>query len=304
MSREPIYVEIRIRCGMDDLWRLTQTPELHRRWDLRFTDIEYLPRPDEAEPQRFLYATRIGFGLAIRGEGETVGSREQDGVRTSALKFSSDDPKSLIRKGAGYWKYHPEEGGIRFLTSYDYQTRFGAAGRAFDAVLFRPLLGWATAWSFDRLRLWLEEGIDPATSAARASIHATARAVLGLIWIYQGVIPKLVFQDSGELEILRSSGLVPGLESRVLTAVGLAEVAFGILFLTLWRSRSLFLGNAAALVILLLGAAFSQPRLLVAPFNPLTLNLAMIALGFAGYLSSSQLPSARRCARRRPEEKT
>ena len=50
MSREPIYVEIRIRCGMDDLWRLTQTPELHRRWDLRFTDIEYLPRPDEAEP--------------------------------------------------------------------------------------------------------------------------------------------------------------------------------------------------------------------------------------------------------------
>ena len=47
---------------MDDLWRLTQTPELHRRWDLRFTDIEYLPRPDEAEPQRFLYATRIGFG--------------------------------------------------------------------------------------------------------------------------------------------------------------------------------------------------------------------------------------------------
>ena len=98
MSREPIYVEIRIRCGMDDLWRLTQTPELHRRWDLRFTDIEYLPRPDEAQPQRFLYATRIGFGLAIRGEGETVGSREKDGARTSALKFSSDDPKSLIRE--------------------------------------------------------------------------------------------------------------------------------------------------------------------------------------------------------------
>ena len=28
-------------------------------------------------------------------------------------------------------------------------------------------MGWATAWSFDRLRLWLEEGIDPATSAAQ-----------------------------------------------------------------------------------------------------------------------------------------
>jgi hypothetical protein len=227
VSREPIYVEIRIRCGMDDLWRLTQTPELHRRWDLRFTDIEYLPRPDESEPQRFLYATRIGFGLAIRGEGETVGSREKDGARTSALKFSSDDPKSLIRNGAGYWKYRPEEGGIRFLTGYDYQTRFGAPGRAFDAAVFRPLMGWATAWSFDRLRLWLEEGIDPATSAAQALIHAIARGALGFIWIYQGVVPKLVFQDTGEREILRASGLVPGLESWVLTAVGLAELVFG-----------------------------------------------------------------------------
>jgi hypothetical protein len=301
VSREPIYVEIRIRCGMDDLWRLTQTPELHRRWDLRFTDIEYLPRPDEAEPQRFLYATRIGFGLAIRGDGETVGSREKDGARTSALKFSSDDPKSLIRNGAGYWKYRPEEGGIRFLTGYDYQTRFGALGRAFDGAVFRPLMGWATAWSFDRLRLWLEEGIDPATSAAQALIHAAARGVLGFIWIYQGVVPKLVFQDTGEREILRASGLVPGLESRVLTAVGLAELAFGVLFLTLWRARSLFLVNAALLVLLALGAAFSQPGLLVAPFNPLTLNLAMIALGYAGYLSSSQLPTSRRCARRRPE---
>ena len=115
------------------------------------------------------------------------------------------------------------------------------------------------------------------------------------------MVPKLVFQDTGEREILRASGLVPGLESRVLTAVGLAELAFGVLFLTLWRARSLFLVNAALLVLLALGAAFSQPGLLVAPFNPLTLNLAMIALGFAGYLSSSRLPTSSRCARRRPE---
>jgi hypothetical protein len=285
---------------MDDLWRLTQTPQLHRRWDLRFTDIEYLPRPDEAEPQRFLYATRIGFGLAISGEGETVGSREKDGARTSALKFSSDDPKSLIRTGAGYWKYHPDGDGIRFLTAYDYQTRFGAPGRAIDAAVFRPLMGWATAWSFDRLRLWLEEGIDPATSAAQALTHAAARCALAFIWVYQGVIPKLVFPDTGEREVLRASGLVPGLESRVLTAVGIAEVVFGVLFLTLWRTRSLFLVNAVLLVLLALGAAFSQPGLLVAPFNPVTLNLAMIALGVVGYLSSSHLPSSRRCARRRP----
>src|SRR5437764_9763884 len=104
---------------MDELWRFTQDPSLHQQWDLRFTGITYLPRPDPAEPQRFLYQTRIGFGLAICGEGETVGARESESSSTSALKFWSEDPKSLIRQGAGYWKYVRTGDAIRFITRYD-----------------------------------------------------------------------------------------------------------------------------------------------------------------------------------------
>ena len=48
-----IYVEILVRAPMDTLWSHTQTPALHERWDLRFSRIEYLPRNDESEPQRF-----------------------------------------------------------------------------------------------------------------------------------------------------------------------------------------------------------------------------------------------------------
>jgi hypothetical protein len=106
---KPIYVEIPIRAPLEELWRLTQTPDLHQRWDLRFTRLACLPRPDLAAPQRFLYETRIGHGLAVAGEGETVGERDlADGPRSSALRFRSEDPKSLIREGAGYWKYVPD----------------------------------------------------------------------------------------------------------------------------------------------------------------------------------------------------
>ena len=157
-----IYVEIFIHADLDDVWRVTQTPELHTRWDLRFTDIRYLPRTDPSVPQRFLYETRLGFGLCIQGEGETIATREgATGARTSSLRFWSDDPKSLIRVGSGYWQYIPEPGGVRFLTRYQYATRFGLIGRVLNAAVFEPLLGWATAWSFDRLRLWLEDGLDP-----------------------------------------------------------------------------------------------------------------------------------------------
>ncbi len=67
-NRQPgVYVEIRIRESMDKIWELTQVPELHQRWDLRFNRIRYLPRASLAEPQRFLYETRVGLGLSIKG---------------------------------------------------------------------------------------------------------------------------------------------------------------------------------------------------------------------------------------------
>lgn len=171
-----IYVETRIRGSIDDLWERTQSPDLHERWDLRFSSIEYLPRPDPNQPQLFRYTTRIGFGLSIQGTGETVGEHDSvDGRRTSALKFWSSDPKSLIVAGSGYWQYIPDGDGVRFLTWYDYQTRFGAIGRFIDRVVFRPLMGWATAWSFDRLRLWIEYGLDPATTLRSSLLRGATR---------------------------------------------------------------------------------------------------------------------------------
>ncbi len=125
-----IYVEIPIRASMDELWEKTQNPQLHQRWDLRFTQIEYLPRQGE-EPQRFLYRTRVGFGLKIDGQGESIGERDgEGGARTSSLKFWSDDTKSLIKVGSGYWRYVPDGKNpptgedarhptIRFFTWYD-----------------------------------------------------------------------------------------------------------------------------------------------------------------------------------------
>jgi len=293
-----IYVETFIQADLADVWRHTQTPELHARWDLRFTDIRYLPRSDPAAPQRFLYETRIGLGLRIQGEGETVATREDSsGVRTSSLRFWSEDPKSLIRVGSGYWQYIPADNGVRFLTRYQYETRFGRLGQLFNAAIFEPLLGWATAWSFDRLRLWLEHGLDPAAALDRSVVHALARVVLGVIWVYQGLVPKLLYPDTGELEIMRRTHLFRGAESIALRLLAASEIVFGVGLLRMWRARSLLLLNAFGLAGLTAGAARSTPALFRAPFNPASLNLAMAGLSVIGYIASRSLPSATRCLR-------
>jgi uncharacterized membrane protein YphA (DoxX/SURF4 family) len=296
-----IYVEIDMHCTMDDLWARTQSPELHRQWDMRFTDINYLPRPDISQPQRFLYSTRIGFGLRIAGEGETFGSRDIDGSRTSALKFWSADPKSLIREGSGYWQYIPTDGGIRFLTWYEYSTRFGFIGRVFDSVAFRPLMGWATAWSFDRLRLWIEKQIDPASAMRQSIIYAVTRLVIAFVWIYHGLVPKLLSANPDEAAMLRAAGIGSEHIRVVLQAVGLAEMAFGLALLAAWRARSLFIVTCLLMVSGLVIVAMQSPEYLTAAFNPVTLNVTMIALSAIGLLSGRDLPSASRSRRGKPK---
>jgi hypothetical protein len=293
-ERPGIYVEILIRGDIDELWRQTQTPELHQPWDLRFTNITYLPRASETEPQRFEYSTRIGFGLKISGEGESTGNREDTtGVRTSALSFWSADPKSLIEEGSGYWKYIPTGDGVRFLTWYDYRTRFGILGRAIDGFLFRHLIGWATAWSFDRLRLRIENDVDPKVAFRFAAIHTCSRIAIALIWLWQGLVPKLFFNNSDERALLAASHL----PSTFVLAVGLAEIAISAYTILSWRSRWFFLFNIAAMLLALLNVALVSPSYLAAAFNPVTLNLGMIALSVVGYLAAAEIPSASRCLR-------
>jgi hypothetical protein len=295
-----IYVEILIAGTVDEVWEKTQDPALHQRWDLRFTHIHYLPRLGPAEPQRFRYATRIGFGVGIEGEGESAGSRDEaSGRRTSALRFWSADGRSLIREGAGYWQYIPTAQGVRFLTWYDYRTRWGVAGRVLDTA-FRPLMGWATAWSFDRLRLWIERGAEPSASMRLSMVHALARVALALVFFWHGLVPKLLFRHPDETVILTDGGM--GLETAhaAVLAAGVGEIVLAAALLLAWRTRGLFLLVIALMAAATIQVAATSPRFLAAAFNPVTLNLSVAALAAVGWAASAELASARRCLRRKP----
>jgi hypothetical protein len=299
----PIWVEIVMRCDLEELWQRTQAPEQHQRWDLRFTSIDYLPRPDPSAPQRFRYQTRIGFGLGVAGEGESVAERRHaDGARTSSLRFWSQDRKSLIADGAGYWRYEPRgDGTVRFLTGYDYDVRGGFLGRAVDRWLFRPLLGWATAWSFDRLRLWLEDGLAPELLFLRSLVHTVARAVAAFTFLWHGLVPKLLARDPAEVAPLLAAGLSPATSDALVTAAGFAEIGWAALLLCTWRQRWPLLATAAAMLFLLGGVLATTPAAVTRAFNPLTLNLALAALSLLGWHAGRSLPTAARC-RRQPEQ--
>ena len=295
MKRRPLYIETKIKCDFDTLWTNTQEPSIHQQWDLRFTEIEYLPKNDPTDPQKFLYSTKVGFGIKVDGIGESVATKTKDnGESTSVLKFSSDSKISLIKQGSGYWKYIPEADGIKFFTGYDYETRWGLFGKLIDKFIFRPLMIWATAWSFDCLKNWIEKGLHP-KQALNAQISVLlVNLTLGIIWIYQGLIPKLLFTDTGEIEILRQSGLFNGNEENILTIIGIAEIAFGVALIFIHRKVIQYL-NILGLCLLTVGAIFSDLMIFTLPFNPFSLNISMIALSIIAILNFSNLPKASNC---------
>src|SRR5262245_9567802 len=213
---------------MDALWAATQDPALHQRWDLRFGEIAY-DSPVAGQPQRFTYATTVAPGVRIAGTGESLGERDRpDRSRWSGLKFWAKDRRSIIDAGAGYWRYVPTDDGVRFLTRYDYRPRWGRFGKAVDERVFRPGFGWATAWSFDRLRLWLEDGIPPERSRDLAIAHAAAVTELVGVFAYQGLIPKVWKVDEDEIAIWRGLGLSRRRARHLVRAVGAAEAGFAL----------------------------------------------------------------------------
>jgi hypothetical protein len=154
-----------MRCDLDDLWRHSQDPALHARWDLRFSRIALLPRGGDDEPQRFTYERRLLPGLRRprlgrdarrarpRGRQQRVGA----GVRLRAAAVA--DPRGLgllALRAAARRRALPHPVRLR--------AALGRGRRTVDRLVFRRLIAWATAWSFDRLRLWLEEGVPPERS--------------------------------------------------------------------------------------------------------------------------------------------
>jgi len=295
LKRKPLYIETKIKCDLDTLWIKTQDPFMHQEWDLRFSKISYLPKSDETEPQKFLYETMIGFGIKVSGLGESVATKTKgNNERTSVLKFSSDSSVSIIKHGSGYWKYIPETDGIRFFTGYDYETRWGFFGKMVDKFIFRPLMVWATAWSFDCLKNWIEKGFHP-KQAIRAQLTVMlANFVLGIVWIYQGLIPKLLFPDTGELEILKDSGIFAGNEAVALIWVGIAEMAFGFILVFIHKKPIHYL-NVFGLLLLSIGAVSSNLKIFALPFNPFSLNISMIALSVIALLNLRFLPKSSNC---------
>lgn len=106
---------------------------------------------------------------------------------------------------------------------------------------------------------------------------AIARLALGVVFLYHGLVPKLLFLSPDEVRMIEAHGW-PLSTQRIAEVAGVAEIVLALAILLLRRSRWPLWLAVAALVGLLVDVALFAPELLLRAFNPVSTNIAALAL--------------------------
>lgn len=118
--------------------------------------------------------------------------------------------------------------------------------------------------------------MNPLQTINRAllSIHIT----LAVLWIYQGLVPKVIFKGIEEQQFWQFTGIQFLSIPRLIELSGIGEIIFGVLFLIFRQSKMLHYLNIVAMLFFIVVVAIVYPHYFVQGFNPFIMNTAMAAL--------------------------
>ncbi len=116
-----------------------------------------------------------------------------------------------------------------------------------------------------------------------------ARCGLAFLFLYHGLVPKLLWLSSDERLMIAAHGLTH--VELVATLAGLAEIILALMLLGVRQSRWPLALAALLLAGLLLDVALFTPGLLIQAFNPLSTNLVALCLCLVGWWAEAPLCS-------------
>lgn len=105
--------------------------------------------------------------------------------------------------------------------------------------------------------------------------YQLSRLAIAVIWIYHGLVPKLIFRHATELELIQKGPVLGSPETTLLVA-GAAEVLIGICVLIFWKRTWPIYVSLAGFGGLLVGAIVMSPEHATHAFNPVTLTVSAI----------------------------
>lgn len=115
--------------------------------------------------------------------------------------------------------------------------------------------------------------------------YTLSRLALAFIWLWHGLVPKLIVRHPDEFTPLTNVGMDRETAETLVTLAGWGEITFGLLILLLWKARWPLWVSIVVMIGLLISVLFTAPELALGAFNPVTLNVLVITVALIGLRS-------------------
>jgi len=114
------------------------------------------------------------------------------------------------------------------------------------------------------------------TTKLRA-IKVISRAALGLVWLYEGFVPKILFLRADEIDLVRASHLVWRTPEFTLQILGVAQMLVGLWLIIGFAERAAVFIATLWMLILIGLVASGNPAMLTDPYGALVKDFCLVA---------------------------
>jgi uncharacterized membrane protein YphA (DoxX/SURF4 family) len=116
------------------------------------------------------------------------------------------------------------------------------------------------------------------------TVKIISRVALGLVWLYEGLVPKLLFLRADELDLVRRSGVFWRTPEWTLLVMGIAQIAIGIWLIVGWAERIAVATATLCMFVLIVLVASGNPGMLTDPYGALVKDFCLIACAITVWL--------------------
>ncbi len=121
--------------------------------------------------------------------------------------------------------------------------------------------------------------LDLAMEQTLYSLKRIARVSLGVVWFYEGLVPKILYFNTNpeQIALVVRSGLYYPTPEATLIALGFAQAMGGVILIIGWAERAAVAVATVAMLVLMVLVATNKPDMLIDPFGALVKDLCLIA---------------------------
>lgn len=124
------------------------------------------------------------------------------------------------------------------------------------------------------------------------TVKLLARISLGLVWLYEGLVPKILFLNAHpeQIDLVRRSGLFWPTPEATLVTLGALQVVAGAILIIGWAERAAVVLTTLWMAALIVLVAAGRPAMLTDPFGALAKDLCLLSCAATVWLLSSPQP--------------